>query len=59
MDCFGLVQFSYSNVPVLKQHEGYFGTYLVKLDPGHMTRTTPQLAPEVIFMSVSCVYASI
>ncbi|GBL78861.1 hypothetical protein AVEN_48849-1 [Araneus ventricosus] len=30
---------------VLKQHEGYFGTDLVILNRGQMTRTTPELAP--------------
>ncbi|GBM34109.1 hypothetical protein AVEN_235053-1 [Araneus ventricosus] len=28
--------------PVLKQHEGYFGTDLVILNLGQMTRTTPE-----------------
>ncbi|GBN61250.1 hypothetical protein AVEN_128969-1 [Araneus ventricosus] len=37
-------KFSYINVP-LKQHEGYFGTDLVILNHGQMTRTTPELAP--------------
>ncbi|GBM36875.1 hypothetical protein AVEN_82859-1 [Araneus ventricosus] len=30
---------------LLKQHEGYFGTDLVILNLGQMTRTTPELAP--------------
>ncbi|GBM22275.1 hypothetical protein AVEN_144651-1 [Araneus ventricosus] len=32
------------NVPFLKQHEGYFGTDLVILNHGQMTRTIPELA---------------
>ncbi|GBN65260.1 hypothetical protein AVEN_18400-1 [Araneus ventricosus] len=31
--------------PVLKQHEGYFGTHFVILNRGQMTRTTLELAP--------------
>ncbi|GBM07067.1 hypothetical protein AVEN_177041-1 [Araneus ventricosus] len=30
--------------PVLKQHEGYFGTALIILSHGEMSRTTPKLA---------------
>ncbi|GBM66348.1 hypothetical protein AVEN_227814-1 [Araneus ventricosus] len=33
------------NVPILKQHEGYFRADLVILNLGQMTRTTPELAP--------------
>ncbi|GBM74015.1 hypothetical protein AVEN_57815-1 [Araneus ventricosus] len=29
----------------LKQHDGYFGTDLVALNRGQMTRTTPELVP--------------
>ncbi|GBO37013.1 hypothetical protein AVEN_240801-1 [Araneus ventricosus] len=41
----GVSPHSYINVPFLKQHEGYFGTDLVILNLGQMTRTTPGLAP--------------
>ncbi|GBM78323.1 hypothetical protein AVEN_222143-1 [Araneus ventricosus] len=32
---------------IYKQHEGYFGTDLIILNHGQMTRTTPDLAPTV------------
>ncbi|GBM19870.1 hypothetical protein AVEN_186144-1 [Araneus ventricosus] len=38
-------QFSYINVPFLKQHEGYFGADIVILNHGQMTRRAPGLAP--------------
>ncbi|GBL72706.1 hypothetical protein AVEN_127943-1 [Araneus ventricosus] len=38
---FSLAKFSYSNV---RQHENYFGTDLVLLNRGQMTRTTPEMA---------------
>ncbi|GBN09613.1 hypothetical protein AVEN_44887-1 [Araneus ventricosus] len=37
--CFSLVS------PVLNKIEGYFGTCLVNLNRGQMTRVTPELAP--------------
>ncbi|GBN81641.1 hypothetical protein AVEN_256532-1 [Araneus ventricosus] len=36
--------FSFINVLFLKQHEGYFGTNLVDVSSGQMTRTTPEQA---------------
>ncbi|GBM24571.1 hypothetical protein AVEN_6529-1 [Araneus ventricosus] len=47
---FGLIKFKrFSLVTltsrVLKQHDDYFGTDLVIVSHGQMTRTTPELAP--------------
>ncbi|GBN46187.1 hypothetical protein AVEN_28543-1 [Araneus ventricosus] len=39
---FGLVWFGL--IPILKQHESYFGMDLVILNHGQMTKTTPELA---------------
>ncbi|GBL74821.1 hypothetical protein AVEN_243670-1 [Araneus ventricosus] len=38
-------EFSYKLRPVLKKHKDYFGTHLIILNYGQMSRTTPEPAP--------------